>query len=75
MVRAHEALRELPPAHADFKLIIGAEFSTTCGLKLVLLAPSQQAYAQICQLITLGRRRSPKGEYRLTRADFEARPR
>ncbi len=55
-----------------FKLIIGAEFSTVCGLKLVLLAPSQAAYAQICQLITLGRRRSKKGEYRLTRADFES---
>jgi DNA-directed DNA polymerase III PolC len=82
IVRAHEALRDLPPRTAapaaaessvepDFKLIIGSEFRTRCGLKLVLLAPSQTAYAQICRLITLARRRSPKGEYRLTRADFE----
>jgi len=73
VVRAHEAMRALPQAAAgaDFKLIIGAEFRTVCGLKLVLLAPSQRAYGQICQLITLGRRRSKKGEYRLTRADFE----
>jgi error-prone DNA polymerase len=72
VVRAHEAaqaLREQTPA--DFKLIIGAEFSTVCGLKLVLLAPELRAYGQICRLITLGRRRSNKGEYRLTRADFE----
>jgi error-prone DNA polymerase len=59
-------------AAAPFKLIIGAQFRTACGLTLVLLAPSQQAYGQICRLITLGRRRSPKGEYHLTRADFES---
>src|SRR6202451_715874 len=70
VVRAHEALRDLHDAH--FKLIIGAEFRACCGLKLVLLAPSQRAYGQICQLITLGRRRSKKGEYRLARADFES---
>jgi error-prone DNA polymerase len=70
VVRAHDALRELKDPH--FKLIIGAEFRTVCNLKLVLLAPSQRAYAQICQLITLGRRRSGKGEYRLTREDFES---
>jgi len=67
VVRAHEALRDV-----RFKLIIGAEFRAVCGLKLVLLAPSQRAYGQICQLITLGRRRSKKGEYRLSRSDFES---
>jgi error-prone DNA polymerase len=72
VVRAHEALLALPETErADFKLIIGAEFTTACGMKLVLLAPQQQAYGQICRLITLGRRRSKKGEYRLTRTDFE----
>jgi len=72
VVRAHEALLALPEAQrADFRLIIGAEFSTLCGMKLVLLAPERLAYAQICRLITLGRRRSKKGGYRLVRADFE----
>src|ERR1700691_6074607 len=70
VVRAHEALRDL--RDAAFKLIIGAEFRAVCGLKLVLLAPAQRAYGQICRLITLGRRRSKKGEYRLTRSDFES---
>src|SRR6202140_4449954 len=70
VVRAHEALRDL--RDVAFKLIIGAEFRAACGLKLVLLAPSQRAYGQICQLITLGRRRSKKGEYRLSRSDFES---
>src|SRR5580658_3284896 len=70
VVRAHEAMREL--RDDTFRLIIGAEFRASCGLKLVLLAPSQPAYGQICRLITLGRRRSKKGEYRLTRSDFES---
>jgi error-prone DNA polymerase len=69
VVRAYDATRELEAP--DFKLIIGAEFRTTCGLKLVLLAPSQAAYTQICRLITLGRRRSKKGDYQLARQDFE----
>ena len=70
VVRAHEAQRDLRDDR--FKLIIGAEFRATCGLKLVLLAPSQRAYGQLCRLITLGRRRSKKGEYRLSRTDFES---
>ncbi len=73
VVRAHEAVRALPEtARAAFRLIIGSEFTTVCGLKLVLLAPSQPAYAQLCQLITRARRRSAKGGYRLLRADCEA---
>ncbi|HEY6452922.1 MAG TPA: PHP domain-containing protein, partial [Steroidobacteraceae bacterium] len=80
VVRAHEAAAALPAAPAGapagsggeaFKLIVGAEFRTACGLKLVLLAPELKAYGQICRLITLGRRRSKKGGYRLMRADFE----
>ncbi|MBC7984625.1 MAG: PHP domain-containing protein, partial [Candidatus Obscuribacterales bacterium] len=65
-VRAYEATKD-----TGFKLIIGSEFNTTDGLQIVLLAPTQKAYAQICALITLGRRRSTKGSYQLTRTDFE----
>ena len=39
---------------------------------LVLLAPEQRAYAQICQLITRTRRRAAKGSYALTPDDFES---
>jgi len=67
MVRAHEAAKEI-----DFQLIVGSEFRTSDDFHIVLLAPTQKAYAQICALITLGRRRSDKGSYRLARADFES---
>jgi error-prone DNA polymerase len=66
VVRAHEAAKKV-----NFKLIVGAEFRTSDDLHIVLLAPSQRAYAQICALITTARRASPKGQYQLVRSQFE----
>jgi error-prone DNA polymerase len=66
VVRAHEAAKE-----RNFKLIIGSEFRTSDGLHIVLLAPSQAAYAQICTLISTGRRDASKGTYKLVRSQFE----
>lgn len=70
VVRAHDAAKE-----HGLKLIIGSEFRTTDDMHLVLLAPTQKAYAQICKLITLARHKSPhkspKGSYQLSRAQFE----
>jgi error-prone DNA polymerase len=66
---AWDALRELP-APGDFQLIVGAG-SAGAAPQLVLLAPEQRAYTQICALITRARRRAPKGSYHLGRADFE----
>ncbi|MFW2404108.1 MAG: error-prone DNA polymerase, partial [Gammaproteobacteria bacterium] len=41
------------------------------GLRFVLLAANRRGYAQLCALITRGRRAAEKGTYRLTRADIE----
>ena len=65
VVKAHLAARELP-----IKLIIGAEFRLQDGIQLVLLAPTRKAYGQLSELVSLGRRRSPKGEYALALEDF-----
>jgi len=40
-------------------------------VRLVLLAPTRSAYAELATFITRGRRRSPKGEYRLALRDLE----
>jgi error-prone DNA polymerase len=69
VVRAYEATRALPEG-SQFKLIIGSELHTEDGLHLVLLAPAQSAYTQLCQLITRARRRSPKGSYHLQQDDL-----
>jgi error-prone DNA polymerase len=67
IVRAYEEARR-----RGLKLIVGSEFRTRDDLHIVLLAPTQKAYAQICRLITQGRRSAAKGEYTLSRANFES---
>jgi error-prone DNA polymerase len=65
VVRAHVKAKE-----TGLKLIIGAEFRLEDGLRFVLLAKNLNGYGNLCELITLGRRRAPKGEYRLARTDL-----
>jgi DNA polymerase III alpha subunit/intein/homing endonuclease len=67
VVRAHMVAKNRP-----LKLIVGAEFRLTCGLKLVALASDRHGYGRLCRLITRGRRAADKGQYALTRADLEA---
>jgi len=63
--------REATPNKPGVALIVGTEIRLVDGPKIVLLAASQHGYSDICKLITAGRRRSAKGEYRLMRADVE----
>ena len=51
-------------------LIVGSEFHLEEGIKLILLAPTRDAYGQLSALITRMRRRSEKGEYLATLEDF-----
>ncbi|MEN1939793.1 error-prone DNA polymerase, partial [Luteimonas sp. MJ174] len=69
IVRAHEASKL-----SGVKLVVGAEFKLDDGLRMVLLVEDAAGYAQLCRLITIGRRAAPKGEYRLSRADIESLP-
>lgn len=57
VVRAFAAARE-----TDLKLIIGAEIVPNDAPPVVLWAPDRNAYANLSRLITVGRRRAPKGE-------------
>ncbi len=67
IVRAHEAAKQ-----AELKLIIGSQFTLPDKTRLALLAPTQAAYTQLCELITRARRAGKKGEYVITRSDFES---
>jgi error-prone DNA polymerase len=69
IVRAFEASRATGVA-----LVVGSEVTLDDGLKLVLLVEDRTGYTSLCRLITRGRRRSAKGEYRLTRDDFADAP-
>ncbi len=64
VVKAHVAAQEL-----GLHLIIGSEFQLEEGIKLVALAPSRAAYSELSGLISMARRRSPKGEYRAALRD------
>ncbi|UCF93445.1 MAG: PHP domain-containing protein, partial [Desulfobacterales bacterium] len=56
VVEAHVKAREL-----GVHLILGAEITIEDGSTLVLLAMNRTGYANLCRLITIGRRRSEKG--------------
>ncbi len=67
VVRAHLAAREL-----GLRLIVGSELRLADGPRLALLATDREGYGNLCELITLGRRRAKKGAYRLETADLDA---
>ena len=65
IVRAHEAAKR-----TGVRLVVGNEIRIEDGPKLVLLVETKAGYERLCRLITDARRRSEKGEYRITRDDL-----
>ena len=65
VVRAHLAAKNVGLA-----LILGSEFRLDHMLHLVLLATNRRSYGDLSALISLARRRAPKGEYRLQRDEL-----
>jgi error-prone DNA polymerase len=64
VVRAHAAAKPL-----GLKLLIGAEITPQEGPTVVLLAMNRAGYGRLSRLLTVGKRRAPKGECRLSFAD------
>ncbi|MEO8497203.1 MAG: error-prone DNA polymerase, partial [Planctomycetota bacterium] len=65
VVRAHAAAKD-----SNLKLLIGAEIVPADAAPIVLLATDRAAYGRLARLLTLGRRRAPKGECELTIDDI-----
>jgi len=61
IVEAHVKARE-----CGVQLIVGSEVTLDDGTSIVLLSEDRGGYANLCRLLTLGRRRSPKGESRVS---------
>ncbi len=60
----------------NLPLLTGASFilrnaDTKPAVQIVALAQTRRGYGNLCELITLGRRRAPKGEYRLSPTDID----
>ena len=66
------AYREIKDKKLAVKLIVGASFKLGDGLKLILLAPNRQGYAELCRVITNARRRCEKGHYQFTYWDLHS---
>ncbi len=69
VVRAYSVIKANKLA---IKLIIGASFELEDGLKLILLSPNRQGYAELCRVITNARRRCEKGNYQFTYWDLHS---
>lgn len=67
VVKAFSACKEYK---LKLKLIVGSEFYLTDAQLIVLLCPNREAYAELCSVITLARRRCEKGTYRLSFSDI-----
>ncbi|BAE51804.1 error-prone DNA polymerase [Paramagnetospirillum magneticum] len=64
IVRAHVAAKA-----AGIRLVVGARLDLTDGASLLCFPTDRAAYGRLSRLLTLGRRRAPKGECHLARAD------
>ena len=64
VVRAHQAA-----LRTGLHFIPGARLDLTDGPSLLCLPTTRHGYGRLSRLITTGRRRAPKGECHLTRAD------
>ncbi len=67
IVRAHVAAKEV-----NTSLIVGCRliFTDADWLSLLVYPANREAYARLCRLLTLGKRRAPKGECSLTLSDL-----
>jgi error-prone DNA polymerase len=66
VVRAHSEAKA-----CGLHLIVGSELQLVDGQRLVVLAMDRKGYGNLSHLISLARRRSPKGGYQVARSDFQ----
>ncbi len=67
VVRAHVAAKQV-----GIPLLVGARLDLTDGASRLVFPVDRTAYGRLSRLISLGRRRAPKGECWLERADLDA---
>ncbi|WP_299598999.1 error-prone DNA polymerase [uncultured Microbulbifer sp.] len=71
VVRAHAELETLSAQGSPLQLICGSFFRLKEDKQeLVLLAPDKNAYSEICELISIARRRTEKGQYQVFLQDI-----
>src|ERR1700722_11512398 len=66
MVRAHEAAKT-----TGVRLIVGCRLDLQCGTSLLVYPTDRRAYARLCRLLTLGKKRAGKGACHIDWPDVE----
>jgi error-prone DNA polymerase len=67
IVRAHHAAKEV-----GIRLVVGCRLDLRDGMSLLAFPEDRAAYGRLTRLLTLGKRRAPKGECHLDYADVVA---
>src|SRR6516225_4286192 len=67
VVRAHHAAKEV-----GIRLVVGCRLDLRDGTSLLVFPEDRAAYGRLTRLLTLGKRRAPKGECHLDYADVVA---
>src|SRR6201993_2526713 len=67
IVRAHHAAKQ-----AGIRLVVGGRINMRAGASLLAYPENRAAYGRLTRLLTLGKRRAPKGECHLDYADVVA---
>jgi len=67
IVRAHEAAKA-----AGCRLIVGCRLDLTDGMSVLVYPTDRPAYARLCRLLSLGKRRGGKAQCRLDWSDLVA---
>ncbi len=67
IVRAHQAAKEV-----GIRLVVGCRLDLGDGMSLLAFPEDRAAYGRLTRLLTVGKRRMPKGECRLDYADMVA---
>ena len=68
IVRMYDAVKEI----GGIRLIVGVRVDLTDAPSVLVYPTDREAYARLTKMLTLGKRRAPKGKCILTRADLLA---
>ena len=69
IVRAYRAAKDLAP-EGEFRVIVGCRLDLEEGCSFLCYPTDRAAYGRLCRLLTLGKRRTVKGECRLSYNDL-----
>ncbi|MBL8689308.1 MAG: error-prone DNA polymerase [Rhodospirillaceae bacterium] len=62
VVRAYNVIVDEPVAYEGFRLLIGSRLALRDGFEVLCYPTDRAAYGRLSRLLTIGKRRAPKGE-------------